>query len=86
MCVFVSSNWGPLTVHFKLYPWNPLNNVLNVFRGGKGLGPGLRKICSVLSCVVALVSTSSRPYKLVVLALARLHRAMSYSPGRQKLF
>ena len=24
ICVFVSSNWGPLTVHFQLYPWNPL--------------------------------------------------------------
>ena len=22
--VFVSSNWGPLTVYFKQYPWNPL--------------------------------------------------------------
>ena len=22
ICVFVSSNWGPLTVSFKQYPWN----------------------------------------------------------------
>ena len=24
MCVVVSSNWGPLTVSLKQYPWNPL--------------------------------------------------------------
>ena len=24
ICVFVSSNRGPLTVSFKPYPWNPL--------------------------------------------------------------
>ena len=24
ICVFVSSNRGPLTVYFRLYPWNPL--------------------------------------------------------------
>ena len=23
MCVFDSSNWGPLTLYFKKYPWDP---------------------------------------------------------------
>ena len=32
-CVFVSSNWGPLTTFFKQYPWNPLGYCCPAFDG-----------------------------------------------------
>ena len=29
VCVLISSNWGPLTLYFKQYPWNPINKDVN---------------------------------------------------------
>ena len=36
--LLVSSNWGPLTLYFKQYPWNPLSGPRGA-RPGRGRAP-----------------------------------------------
>ena len=46
MCVFVSSNWGPLTVSFKQHPWSPPGRaeVLAAMPPWKGGGEMIREV------------------------------------------
>ena len=45
-CVFVSSNWGPLTVSAKQHPWNPLGQFRQLVQSlGDPSSGNLRSSC-----------------------------------------